>query len=107
MKSSTYIQRLLGYVALGLLFITLYQPIVAVSSAEVPDLSINDAAMQLVQFCLDPKAGFDEHAVATLVEHVLSPKQSKESPLSKSQGATGAYYEFDTRTAFPRFIEYS
>jgi hypothetical protein len=41
------------------------------------------------------------------VDHVLSSKQEREYTLPKSLECTGAYYEFDTKIAFPRFIEYS
>ncbi|MCX5807089.1 MAG: hypothetical protein NT010_13680 [Proteobacteria bacterium] len=63
--------------------------------------------MKLVQFCVEPKAGLDEQAVAVLVDYVLGSKQSKEYALPKSMDSTGAYFEFDTKISFPRFIEYS
>jgi hypothetical protein len=36
----------------------------------------------------------------------LSSKQAREGALPKSLECTGAYYEFDTKVAFPRLIEY-
>ncbi len=105
-KRHAYFRRMLGYIALGLLLIILYQPVVAFSLTDVSS-PINDAAMQLVQFCIDPKAGLDERAVATLVDYVLSSKQDREYSLPKSRECTGAYYEFDTKITFPRFIDYS
>jgi hypothetical protein len=69
--------------------------------------ALNEAALRLVQFCNDPKVGLDEEAVATLVDYVLSPKQNKEHALPQSQKCSGAYYEFDTKVSFSRFVEYS
>jgi hypothetical protein len=60
-----------------------------------------------VQFCIDPKVGLDENAVAILADYVLSSKQTREDALPKSLECTGAYYEFDTKITFPRLIEYS
>jgi len=105
-KRHAYFRRMLGYIALGLLLIILYQPVVAFSLTDISS-PINDAAMQLVQFCIDPKAGLDERAVATLVDYVLSSKQDREYSLPKSRECTGAYYEFDTKITLPRFIDYS
>lgn len=68
---------------------------------------VKDAAMKLVQFCIEKKTSPDEQAVATLVEHVLAKKKNSEFVLPKVQGCPGAYYEFDTKIAFPRFMEYS
>jgi len=79
----------------------------AIASSSKDSLSaINEAAMKLVQFCLEPKVGLDEQAVATLVEYVLDSKQNKEHALPKSLESTGAYYEFDTKSTFHQFIEY-
>jgi hypothetical protein len=101
-----YFRPVVGCILLALLLILLHQPVVALSPTD--DLSpVTDAAMKLVQFCIEPKVGLDEQAVATLVEHVLSSKQNREYALPKSLACTGAYYEFDTKIAFPRFIEYS
>ena len=101
-----YFRPVAARILLALLLILLHQPVVA--SSPTDDLSlITDAAMKLVQFCIEPKVGLDEQAVATLVDHVLSSKQDREYALPKSLECTGAYYEFDTKIAFPRFIEYS
>jgi hypothetical protein len=89
-----------------MLLTLLYEPGAALSSTD-PPASINEAAMKLVQFCIDPKGGPDEHAIAVLVDHVLGPKQTTAYALPKSLDSTGAYYEFDTKIAFPKFIEYS
>jgi hypothetical protein len=105
-KRHPYCRRVLGYIAFGLLSVILYRPIVAFSLTDVSS-PINDAAMQLVQFCIDPKAGLDERAVAAVVDYVLSSKQDKEYSLPKSKDCTGAYYEFDTKITLPRFIDYS
>jgi hypothetical protein len=101
-----YFRPVVGCILLPLLLILLHQPVVAVSATKDSG-SINGAAMKLVQFCIEPKVGLDEHAVATLVDYVLSSKQTREDALPKSLDCTGAYYEFDTKIAFPRFIEYS
>lgn len=65
------------------------------------------AAKKLVQFCADPKIGLDIGDVATLVDYVLAPKSNREVGLPALDGSNGAYYEFDTRIAFPRFLSYS
>lgn len=101
-----YFRPVAARILLALLLILLHQPVVA--SSPTDSLSpVTDAAMKLVQFCIEPKVGLDEQAVATLVDHVLSSKQNREYALPKSLECTGAYYEFDTKIAFPRFIEYS
>jgi hypothetical protein len=77
-------------------------------SAQDPSEQINDAAMKLMQFCNDPaKVGLDEHAAAVLADYVIGPKQSKEHSLPALNDGTGAYFEFDTKITFPRFMEYS
>jgi hypothetical protein len=101
-----YFRPVVGCILLSLLFILLHQPVVAQSPTDALS-PVTDAAMKLVQFCIEPKVGLDEHAVATLVDYVLSSKQTSEDSLPKSLDCTGAYYEFDTKIAFPRFIEYS
>ena len=65
------------------------------------------AAMKLVGFGTDPKAGLDMQAVATLVDYVLGSKPDKETGLPVIQKAPGAYYEFDTRISFSNFLQYS
>ena len=105
-KRRAYLRRITGYIVLGLLSTILYQPVVAFSLTDISS-PINDAAMQLVQFCIEPKVGLDEGAVAALVDYVLSSKQNREYSLPKSRECTGAYREFDTKITFPRFIEYS
>jgi hypothetical protein len=107
MKRYDYFYRVLIYIIPSLLLILLHQPVVALSPAIDTPISINDAAMKLVQFCIEPKTGFDERNVAVLVDHVLSSKQNKEYALPKSMDSTGVYYEFDTKINFTRFIEYS
>ena len=105
MKRHTYLQGISALIIITLsLTALLYFPVIALSSGRS---SVNDAAMRLVRFCIDPKTGFDEQAAATLVEYVLGPKQGKEYALPESLDCPGAYYEFDTRITFPRFMEYS
>ena len=106
MRRHSHIRPIWGVIILVLLVIVLNRPAPALSSTD-PSVAVNEAAMKLVQFCIDPKTGLDEHAVTVLLDHVLSPKQTKEYTLPKSLDSTGAYYEFDTKTTFPRFMEYS
>jgi len=91
---------------LGLLLIVAYPPAPAASLTDVPS-PVSDAAVELVQHSSDSKAGLDEQAVATLVDYVLMSKNSREYSLPKSNECYGAYYEFDTKIAFTRFMEYS
>lgn len=108
MKGHSNFRTIIGSIIFALLLILTHQPVAAISPAEAySPAAINDAAMKLVRFCIEPKTGLDEQAVAILVNYVLSPKQTREYGLPKSQGSTGAYYEFDARITFPRFMEYS
>jgi hypothetical protein len=91
---------------LGLLLIVAYPPAPAASLTDIPR-PVSDAAVQLVQHGNDSKAGFDEQAVATLVDYVLTSKNGREYSLPESNRCYGAYYEFDTKIAFPRFMGYS
>ena len=91
MKRHIYFRPILSCIVLTLLLILLHQAAVALSPIDT-SIPINDAAMKLVQFCIEPKVGLDEHAVATFVDYVLSSKQSREYALPKSLESTGAYY---------------
>jgi len=106
MKRYDYFYKLFKFVMLLLVLILTCQPVAALSSMDT-SVPVNEAAMKLIKFCIEPKTGLDEHALATLVDYVLGSKQSKEYALQKSMESTGAYYEFDTKINFPRFIEYS
>jgi len=106
MRCCLYFRPPVGCILLALLLILLHQPVVALSPTDALS-PVTDAAMKLMQCCIEPKVGLDEQAVATLVDHVLSSKENREYALPKSLGCTGAYYEFDTKIAFLRFIEYS
>jgi hypothetical protein len=88
------------------LMILQHQPALALSPLDSSS-PVPTAAMKLVQFCVDPKVGLDAHAVATLVDYVLEPKLNKEADLPKLQECPGAYYEFDTKITFPRFLKYA
>jgi len=68
---------------------------------------VTDAAMRLVSFCIDPKVGLDQRDIAILTEYVLSSKPEKDHALQETHGCPGAYQEFDTKTNFSRFMEYS
>lgn len=105
MKQIAYLRRTGIFLAVAALLIAAL-PIVAHASAE-SHKSIQDAALRLVQFCNDPKAGMDERDIATLVDYVLSAKKSREHALPESQGCPGAYQEFDTKSNFGRFMQYS
>jgi len=98
------------WLSMGLMFSLMilfqHQPAFALSPSDSSS-PIPTAAMKLVQFCADPKAGLDAHAVSTLVDYVLEPKSNKEADLPKLQECPGAYYEFDTRITFPRFLKYA
>jgi hypothetical protein len=106
MKGQVCVRAILIFSVLSMLLILLFQPS-AVFSLTDDFNPVKDAAMKLVQLCDEPKVGLDEHAVATLVNYVLTAKKNNEYTLPASQGCTGAYYEFDTKITFPRFIEYS
>ncbi len=106
MKLRAYLRNTGIYLAVTLLFLATHLTAVTLSSAEAHK-SINDAALRLVQFCNDPKAGLDERDIATLVDYVLSSKKNREHALSESQGCPGAYQEFDTKSNFHRFMQYS
>ncbi len=106
MKQLAYLRCIWVSLVLALLLITPGLTVCALSSTE-PHKSLNDAVLRLVQFCNDPKGGLDERDVSILVDHVLSPKQDKEYALPESQGCPGAYQEFDTKSNFRRFMDYS
>jgi hypothetical protein len=106
MKLSACLRRIGISLAVTLLFVTLHLTAAAFSSAESRK-SINEAALRLVQFCNDPKGGFDERDVATLVDYVLSAKNDRTHVLPESTGCPGAYQEFDTKIVFPQFMDYS
>ena len=106
MKQRAYTYCGLVSIVLMLLLITTGLTVRASSSTE-PHKSLNDAVLRLVQFCNDPKGGLDERDVGALVDYVLSPKQNQEYVLPESQGCPGAYQEFDTKSNFRRFMDYS
>ncbi|ABC77504.1 hypothetical protein [Syntrophus aciditrophicus] len=105
-KRITGMRNLLIALAALLLVLFHHRPVQALplSDASHP---VPVAAMKLVQFCADPKVGFDSQAVANLINHVIAPKQNKESALPTFRNATGAYYELDTRINFSDFLKYS
>jgi hypothetical protein len=106
MKKSICLRFVLTFSVLILLNVFHLRYAAAFSSAD--DFNpVKDAAMKFVQFCIEQKTSLDEEAVATLVEYVLAQKKNNEFVLPKAQGCPGAYYEFDTKIAFPRFLEYS
>jgi hypothetical protein len=106
MKRRICFRSILGSILLVFLLLSLTQSMAAISSTDTSG-SINEAAMKLVRFSIEPKTGFDENSVAILADYVLSSKPEKERGLPKSQNCTGAYYEFDTKITFPRMVEYS
>jgi len=106
MKGQASFPLKLIFSLLTVLLIVLCQPAEASFSADDFN-SVKDAAMKLVQLCDEPKGGLDERAVASLVDYVLTSKKHNEYTLPKSQECAGAYYEFDTKINFLRFIDYS
>jgi hypothetical protein len=106
MKLSSVFRWLSMALMLSLMTLFQHQPALALSPSDSSS-PIPAAAMKLVQFCADPKVGLDAQAVATLVEYVLGPKLNKEADLPKLQECPGAYYEFDTKITFPRFLKYA
>lgn len=105
MKQTTYHKKRLVFLIFGFLLILLLQRVEALSAGNPPDPVI-DSARHLVQFCIDPKINLNQEALVTLVDYVMASKEKQEYSLPKTK-ETGAYYEFDTQTAFPRFINYS
>jgi hypothetical protein len=91
---------------ISLLTISSYRTALA---ASIPDGSspVTAAAVKLVGFGANPKAGLDAEAIATLVDYVLGPKPEKESALPEIRKATGAYHEFDTRISFSGYLQYT
>ncbi len=83
-----------------------FQPALAVPLSDSSH-AVPAAALKLVQFGADPKAGLDARAVATLVDYVAGPKTNKEAELPIFQKTPGAYYEFDIRVGFSDFLQYS
>lgn len=64
------------------------------------------AAKKLIGFCADPQTGLDTKDLTTLIDYVLGPKVKKETGLPEFDDCPGAYYEFDTKITFPRFLSY-
>jgi len=91
---------------ISLLTIFVNKPAMAISLTDSAS-PVPAAAMKLVGFCADPKAGLDAQSVAILVDYVLEPKSNKEAALPKLKETPGAYYEFDTRINFSSFLQYS
>jgi hypothetical protein len=89
-----------------LTFVSPHQDVRASTDAEASD-AVNEAALQLVKSCVDPRAPVNEKSIATLVDFVLGQKKARQFGLPKSQGCPGAFLEFDTRVPFARFMEYS
>ena len=105
-RGQTHFRRVAVCILLSLVLIVLCQPVAASSPADSL-APVTAAAMKLVQFCMEPGAGLDKEAVGILTDYVLSSKEARECALPKSLECAGAYYEFDAKIAFPRFIEYS
>ena len=91
---------------ISLLTIFQHQSAMAISLTDSAS-PVPAAAMKLIQFCANPKAGLDAQSVAILVDYVLESKSNKEAALPKLKETPGAYYEFDTRINFSSFLQYS
>ncbi len=83
-----------------------HPPAVAASASDDAGL-VTDAAKKLVKFCSDPRVGLDTKAAGVLVDYVLGHKSNKEIGLPEIEESPGAYYEFDTKISFPRFLSYA
>lgn len=95
------------FLAMVVGLILLHSPAMASAPVEASD-AVSEAAIQLVQACMDPKTVVNQGAVTTLIDYVMGSKQAiRQVPLPKSQGCQGAFFEFDTKTSFSRFMEYS
>lgn len=81
-------------------------PLTGLALQDAPG-TVNKAALELVKLCSDSNRSLDENALVVLMDYVLSSKEQNEYALSKSQGCAGAYYEFDTKTSFSRFMDYT
>lgn len=79
----------------------------AIAASQDYGAVLADSARKLVQFCANPQAGFDARAAATLVDYVLGAKSNKEFGLPDIDETPGAYYEFDTKVLFSRFLSYA
>ncbi len=88
-----------------LMLMVLLPPFVRAQSVSSIDASA--AALKLTDFAVNSQNPLDVQAVETLLDYVLEAKSSKEVELPKVRQATGAYYEFDTRIDFARFLQYS
>lgn len=70
--------------------------------------AVHEAAEKLFRFCIDPgKTSLDERTLDVLADYVMGAKQTKEHAVPSLRDGTGAYFEFDTKITFPRFVEYS
>jgi len=106
-KKHRYFSYVVRFVLILVSFsILLQQPVSALSSIDATN-PVNDAVMRLVRFCIDPRIGFDEQAIAVVLDYVMNPKKDREYILPKYHDSTGAYYEFETKIDFKRFAEYS
>ncbi|MEI6609361.1 MAG: hypothetical protein WCO53_06390 [Deltaproteobacteria bacterium] len=103
---SSGLRRPLIALIILMLIIFGHRPALAISLTDTAS-PVPAAAMKLVGFCADPKAGLDAQAVAILVDYILEPKTNKEAELPKIKETPGAYYEFDTRINFSSFLQYA
>ncbi len=92
-------------IALTILYVLIWPA--AAGAAPENNGAVANAAKRLIQFCADPRTGLDNNAVAVLMDYVLGPKSGREAGLQTMDGCQGAYYEFDTRISYPRFLSYS
>lgn len=104
--SNSRLKRLVTVLAIYFSFLCLPQQVLASSPFESGS-PVPAAAAKLVQFCSDSKAKLDMQAIAALADYVLETKTEKEIELPKLHDATGAYYEFETKTNFLNFLQYS
>lgn len=102
---------LLGCLTFRRLWMALVIPLIIIQHSPAfaaPDAGpVTDAAKRLIRFCADPQTGLDAKDFTTLIDYVLGPKVKKETGLPQFDECPGAYYEFDTRITFSRFLSYS
>jgi hypothetical protein len=101
----------LGCLTFRRLLMALVIPLIIIQHSPAfaaPDAGpVTDAAKRLIRFCADPQTGLDTKDLTTLIDYVLGPKVKKETGLPEFDECPGAYYEFDTKITFPRFLSYS
>ena len=95
------------FLVVGMLFALILMLPQSARAQSVSASGASAAAMKLIDFAVNTQNPLDVQAVETLVDYVLDAKSHQEGELPKIRQATGAYYEFDTRIDFARFLQYT